>query len=453
MRITPPTSAAAAPAGADSAARSASRTGPSAAPVRLDPRLAPIHLVEVECADPPALRPAGSATWEPVEPLQVSGPVLALARLHGSPIGLVRAQVDDPADALATVLAAARAELGEDIRRRLRQPPGPAGPRTTGAPAAEKPMISVVIATRERPEQLARCLESVARLRYRDYEVIVVDNAPASGATERLVRERFGHLVEYVTEPRRGLAAAHNRGLAAATGEIVAFTDDDVIVDPDWLTALAAGFTGGDVGCVTGLILPAELDTAAQIMIETHGRFGKGFEQRRHSIREPGPDPLFPFTAGRFGSGANMAFRTRTLAELGGFDPATGAGSRARGGDDLLAFFRTIAAGHTLVYQPEAVIWHYHGRTVEALERQAYGYGVGFGAFLTAALVNEPRMLVPFLRRVPRGVIEAVTQVRSRGQDTPGWPRELSWAQARGLLYGPIAYARSRRAVAAMESP
>jgi GT2 family glycosyltransferase len=284
--------------------------------------------------------------------------------------------------------------------------------------------------------------------------VIVVDNAPETDAAERLVRERFGHLAGYVTEPRRGLAAAHNRGLAVAGGEIIAFTDDDVIVDRDWLTAVAAGFAAGpDVGCVTGLIVPAELETAAQISLEAHGRFAKGFAQRRYSIREPGEDPLFPFTAGRFGSGANMAFSATMLRNLGGFDPATGVGTPARGGDDLLAFFRTIVTGNSLVYQPDAIIWHHHARTAEALERQAYGYGVGLGAFLVAALANDPHMLPAFLRRVPRGVIHAVVHIRSRGEHTPGWTRKLAWTQARGLLYGPIAYLRSRRAVAGTESP
>jgi O-antigen biosynthesis protein len=402
-------------------------------------------VVELECGDLPALRPAGSASSEQFE---VSGHVLALVRLNGSPIGLVQAHVDDPAEALATLLGTARTELGEDIRQRLRRPPGPAGSR------AGEPRISVVIATRERPTQLARCLESVARLRYRNHEVIVVDNAPQTDAAERLVRERFGHLARYVTEPRRGLAAAHNRGLTLAGGEIIAFTDDDVIVDEDWLTAVAAGFAAGaDVGCVTGLIVPAELQTPAQVTLEAHGGFSKGFAKRRFSIGEPGADPLFPFTAGAFGSGANMAFSAALLRELGGFDPATGAGSLARGGDDLLAFFRTIVAGHILLYQPGAVVWHHHARSWEALEHQAYGYGVGLGAFLAAALTNEPQMVPAFLRRVPRGVIHALARSRSHPEHMSGWTRQLSWAQHRGLVYGPIAYARSRRAITGLGSP
>ena len=410
----------------------------TASAVRLDPLRAPIRVLELECAYPPSLRPAGSTDSDPIE---VSGHVLALARVGGRPIGLVQASVDDPADALTTLLATARAELGDDLGA------GRPDPRSAAASAEAEPLVSVVIATRERPEQLARCLESVARLHYWNREVIVVDNAPETAATERLVRERFGSWVTYVKEPRRGLAVAHNRGLAAASGEIIAITDDDVIVDPDWLKALVEGFAVGEgVGCVTGLIVPAELETEAQVTLEAHGGFAKGFLTRFYSLEEPDADPLFPFTAGRFGSGANMAFSARMLRDLGGFDPATGVGSPARGGDDLLAFFRTIAAGHGLVYQPGAVVWHHHARSREALERQAYGYGVGLGAFLMAALVNEPQMLPALVRRVPRGFAHALARFRSHREHGSGWTRRLSWAQARGMVYGPIAYARACRA-------
>jgi GT2 family glycosyltransferase len=388
-----------------------------------------------------------------------SGDVLGLVRLHGQPIGFVQAQVAEPVETLDTLADAARAELADAIAGHLAEDRKEADPFASGPNGfrpwclrrrlrvlAQAPAISVVIATRERPAQLARCLESVGRLSYPDHEVIVVDNDPETDAAERLVRDRFGFAVTYVREPRRGLAAAHNRGLAVAGGQIVAFTDDDVIVDQDWLTAVAEGFAAHeDVGCVTGLIVPAELETPAQIMLESRGGFAKGFAQHHYSGREASDDPLFPFTAGRFGSGANMSFSASMLRALGGFDPATGVGSAARGGDDLLAFFRTIAAGKGLVYQPGSIVWHHHARTAAALERQAYGYGVGLGAYLAAALSHEPRMLPSLLRRIPRGFVYALEQTRSRGQkDTVGWTRRLSTAQRRGLLYGPFAYARSR---------
>jgi GT2 family glycosyltransferase len=439
-------------------------TRPAGRSLRLDPRLAPIQVVDLELGGQPKVRPAGypSEEWT----TKVSGEVLALVRMHGHPLGFVQATVEDPADTLRVLVAAARRDLGDAVDCHFAQDGNaphlirPECMRRRAGVMADPPTISVVIATRERPAQLARCLESVTRLRYPRYEVIVVDNDPSDDAAEQMVRMRFGSCVTYLREPRRGLAAAHNRGLAEACGRIIAFTDDDVIVDPDWLAAIAEGFAAhDDVGCVTGLIVPAELETPAQVMLEAHGRFAKGFSQRRYSLdpdhrtshggrceaRSLG-DPLFPFTAGRFGSGANMAFSSALLRSLGGFDAATGAGSFARGGDDLLAFFRTIAAGRALVYQPSSIVWHHHGRTEEALERQAYGYGVGLGAYLAAAVAHEPQMLPALLRRIPRGIAYALQLSRPGDREDPAsWTRALSSAQRRGLLYGPLAYARSRR--------
>lgn len=434
----------------------------------LDPRMAPIRVVEFDISDPPAIRMPGS----PAPVTDLSGPVHALVRLHGWPLGTVQARVADPATASEVLLKAARADLGTAIDRHLAQDRPRSGAIPDGPPClwrraralADPPSISVVIATRERPADLARCLESVVRLRYPRFEVVVVDNAPDTDATERIVRERFASRVTYVREPRPGLAFARNRGLAHAYGQIIAFTDDDVIVDAEWLAAIAEGFMAGeDVRCVTGLIAPAELDTPAQIAFEQQGSFGKGFEQRYHRLRskrrprtdravwmEPGvttaEDPMFPFTAGRFGTGANMAWSTAVLRELGGFDIATGAGSPARGGEDLLAFFRTIAAGHALFYQPGSIVWHHHRRTREDLERQTHGYRVGLGAYLTAALIHEPQMIPALLRCAPRGLARAVEICRHRNLDeTDDWAPRRTAAQLGALLYGPLAYARGSR--------
>ncbi|MFN2495712.1 MAG: glycosyltransferase [Pseudonocardiaceae bacterium] len=236
---------------------------------------------------------------------------------------------------------------------------------------------------------------------------------------------------------------------------MLAFTDDDVIVDSQWLAALAEGFTAtdGGVGCVTGLILPAALETPAQLITERHGGFGKGFAPRIVDRGGNRPaDPLFPFTAGRFGSGANMAFDAALLRELGGFDPATGAGTFARGGDDLLAFFRVIACGRSLVYQPDALIWHYHRRELAGVRTQAYGYGVGLGAYLASALAHEPAMWPALLHRLPAGLVYAFSRSSQRHVDRyaawpkeyAAWPKELARLERRGLLWGPVAYTLSR---------
>ncbi|MFC8276893.1 glycosyltransferase [Streptomyces sp. NPDC057271] len=319
------------------------------------------------------------------------------------------------------------------------------------------PRASVVVATRERADQLARALDSLLDQDHPDYEIVVVDNSPVTRATEELVRGAYGDRVRYVREDTPGLAVAHNTGLAQTRADVVAFTDDDVVADPHWLTALTAPFAADPrLGCVTGLILPARLRTSAQILLESHGGFAKGFAPRLYDpVRPPADEPLFPFTAGSFGSGANMAFRTRALEAAGGFDPATGTGTTARGGDDLYAFVAVLSAGFRLRYTADALVWHHHRESWQDVRNQAFGYGAGLTAYLTATLVRRPALLPALLARLPRGLAHARNMTASRhaesggvpgehGTHTHPWPRSLSRLERRGMLYGPLGYAKAR---------
>jgi GT2 family glycosyltransferase len=418
--------------------------------------VAPVTVAEIELDEPVTVTHLSVAT--PGEngraPL-----ALVLVRLHAIPVGTV--VVDAPAgevDATPCVEAAWSC-FGTTLRSHLAADGLPSDlpiRRQAGADvpqcqrdslAADAPLISVVVATRERARSLAACLDSLADLDYPDYEVVIVDNAPVTSATAALVARRPEGNLRYAREPRRGLAAAHNCGLEQARGAIVAFTDDDVTVDRRWLTEIARGFRiAADVACVTGLIMSAELQTQAQLLLEMHGQFGKGFEQRFVNCNGGRPaDPLFPFTVGKLGSGANMAFRKDRLCELGGFDPATGVGTVARGGDDLTALFSVLAAGYSLVYQPTALAWHCHRRNLESLSNQAYGYGVGLGAYLTSALTSHPQMIGQALRRAPAGLRYAFHPASPRNARVgSSWPRQLVWRERQGLALGPLAYGISR---------
>ncbi|MFE2277057.1 glycosyltransferase [Streptomyces sp. NPDC059454] len=381
----------------------------------------------------------------PGSPPVTHGEVFLLVRRAGRPVGTLLVQVPEDADPRAVLTEAASEAV-----------PGAVEVRGGGEP----PYASVVVATRERAGQLARALDSLLAQEHPRFEVVVVDNAPVTDETRELVERKYGERVRYVCEPVPGLAVAHNRGLTEVRGEVVAFTDDDVVADPRWLTELTAPFAADPrLGCATGLILPARLRTPAQVLLESHGGFAKGFTPTTYDPGDPPRDePLFPFTAGRFGSGANMAFRTEVLRAVGGFDPATGAGTPARGGDDLYGFVRVLAQGHRLHYTPYALVWHHHRETWADLETQAYGYGAGLTAYLTALLVNRPALLPAFLARLPRGLAHAraLTEVREAdaGGGAPGahdtrthpWPRRLSRLQRRGMVYGPLGYLRARRA-------
>ncbi|AXG78221.1 glycosyltransferase [Streptomyces paludis] len=428
-------------------------------------------------------------------PGEAGGDVYALVRLRGRPVATVVGRVaagEDPAEVLTAAFRARkeyRDGYGNGYRsayaEERRSGYGYAEERRSGyghgyrsgygyaeeSPSAGPPALprtTVVVATRERAGQLARALDSLLAQDHPDFRVLVVDNAPVTTATRDLVRSpRYDGRVGYVLEPRPGLAVAHNRGIteAATATPVLAFTDDDVIADPHWLTALTAPFaTDPGLGCVTGLILPARLATPAQILLESHGGFAKGFTPRLYDpARPPADEPLFPFTAGSFGSGANMAFRADALRAVGGFDPATGTGTPARGGDDLYAFVRILTAGHRLRYTPEALVWHHHRETWADLRNQAYGYGAGLTAYLTALLVRRPALLPAFLTKLPRALAHARAITAHRADTESGvasdgvpgahggqghpWPRALSRLERRGMLYGPLGYAKARRRI------
>lgn len=394
-----------------------------------------------------------SLTPAPGGPPLRAGAVFALVRLRGRPAATVLTTVPDGADPAAVLVTAFLARFG----KRDQRPPG------TGTLTGTPPRTTVVVATRERADRLGRALDSLLAQDHPDFRVVVVDNAPVTTATRELVDDCYAGRVTYVHEPVPGLAVAHNRGVAATDSPVVAFTDDDVVADPRWLSALTTPFAADPrTGCVTGLILPARLTTPAQVLLESHGGFAKGFVPRLHDpAAPPADDPLFPFTAGSFGSGANMAFRVSALRAVGGFDPATGTGTPARGGDDLYAFVRILTAGHRLRYTPDALVWHHHRETWQDLRDQAYGYGAGLTAYLTAVLCRDPSLLPSLLAKLPRGLAHAraitahrpgETGTDGTGVGAPGahgthghpWPRSLSRLERRGMLYGPLGYARAR---------
>ena len=294
------------------------------------------------------------------------GRARVLVRAHGVPITL--GVVDVPPEGLEPTGVAERlAEvLGDveldstDLERLARR----------NALAENGPHLTVQIAT-QGPGRvpLRRCLDSLAALRYRSFDVMVVDNAPRSGETRAVVRDwERAHPsigVRYLQEPVPGAARAHNRALAVAEGSWVVRTDDDVVVDPEWLAAIAEAATSAPgVECVTGLILPAEIATPAQELLEQFGGYARGFRRRRVDLGEHCPaDPLFPFTTGRLGSGANIAFDAApSCAPAAGSTPRSGPARRARGGEDLLAVFDVLTGGGGVVYEPSALVWHWNRR-------------------------------------------------------------------------------------------
>lgn len=255
------------------------------------------------------------------------------------------------------------------------------------------PALTVAICTKDRPENVARCLESLLKLQNLEnspprFEILIVDNAPTDERTKELAATL--PTVRYVREPRAGLDFARNRALQEATGEIIAYLDDDVTVDWKWLAGLMEVWAENpDAAAFTGLVLPYELQTEAQILFEQRGGFRRGFEKIRYGSVLPG-NPLYPCGSGIFGAGCNMAFRREVLLKLGGFDEALDTGRLLPGGGDLDIFYRVIRAGYPLVYEPQYLVFHQHRRDLAGLRRQYWSWGLGFMAFVVKSYQHDP---------------------------------------------------------------
>ena len=260
----------------------------------------------------------------------------------------------------------------------------------TPASLTHFPSLTVAICTKDRTDNLARCLQSLLNLQTpaSKLEILVVDNAPSDERTKELVASLPG--VRYVREVKPGLDFARNCALQSATGELLAFLDDDVVVDRKWLEGLMEAWgENPDAAAFTGLVLPYELATDAQILFEQRGGFRRGFEKIRYGQVLPG-NSLHPCGAGIFGAGCNMAFRRDILLKIGGFDNALDTGAPLPGGGDLDIFYRIIRAGYPLVYEPQYLVFHQHRREYEKLRRQYWTWGLGFMAFVVKSYQSDP---------------------------------------------------------------
>jgi GT2 family glycosyltransferase len=223
-------------------------------------------------------------------------------------------------------------------------------PEISASPA---PRISVVVCTYNGSATLRDCLEGVLTLHYPDYEVIVVSDGSTDGSAE-IAREYQG--VTVIETAQRGLAAARNTGMREATGEILAYIDDDAIPDRDWLTHLATTFASGPYAAAGGPnVLPADSTAVAQCVANAPGGPTHVLVSDREAEHIPG---------------CNMAIRTDSLRQIGGFDPQFRAA-----GDDVDVCWRLLDSGQRIAFSPGAVVHHHRRRSVRAYLRQQRGYG------------------------------------------------------------------------------
>ncbi|MEM7028484.1 MAG: glycosyltransferase [Chloroflexota bacterium] len=311
------------------------------------------------------------------------------------------------------------------------------------------PLVTVAVCTRDRGDDLSQCLEALATLDYPQLDILIVDNAPSDTSTQEIVA-RYPTM-RYTVEPRPGLDWARNRAIIEAKGEIVAYTDDDVVVSPQWVRAIVAVFEEHpEVMAVTGLVRPYELETEAQILFEQYGGFGRGYKKKWYHLDPNATEKeTFHLGPGIFGTGANMAYRRSLFEEIGYFDPALDVGTVTNGGGDLEMFFRVLKEGHTLVYEPAAFVLHRHRRNYAQLQTQIANNGIGFYSFLVRSALaygDERWTILRFglwwlrwwnVRRLRRAFV-APSRV----------PRALIWAELKGSFVGLVRYQKARKNVA-----
>ena len=384
-----------------------------------------------------------------------------LVRVFGEPAGFVTIPLTKGSLDRGLVWRAIDRDLGETVNAQLQRAGAPSlAELREGASCAgvDRPAwtsrsrdtpVTVIVGTRDRSADLERCLRSLQSAEHDALEVVVVDNAPTDDRAARLVETmaRDDARLRYVREERRGLSHARNRGAREARGEILAFIDDDVRVDPLWVAGLLRGFDRGrDVGCVTGIVATASLERAVERYFDARVSWARCEQRLFAAGRGPRDSWLHPYAPGAFGTGANVAFRAAALREIGGFDECLGPGTPVAAAEDLDIFVRVLLSGHRLSYEPAALVWHAHRVSEGDLDKQMYAYGKGLAAYLCKYAVSRrsgPHIAARSLFGMWHLTV-LMRRSRMAAQQTIVGHHVLG-PELKGLLVGPWAYLRSRR--------
>jgi GT2 family glycosyltransferase len=210
----------------------------------------------------------------------------------------------------------------------------------------------VIVCTYNGSKTIRDCMEGLLSLDYPDFEVIVVDDGSTDGSGD--IARQYGFKV--ISTKNHGLSSARNTGMRAASGDIVAYLDDDAYPDPDWLTYLAAGFINSRHAAFGGPNIPPPGDgRIAECVANAPGGPVHVLVSDQEAEHIPG---------------CNIAFRKAALQEIGGFDPRFRAA-----GDDVDVCWRLQDRGYTLGFSPAAMVWHHRRNSVRAYWKQQVGYG------------------------------------------------------------------------------
>ena len=239
---------------------------------------------------------------------------------------------------------------------------------------------SVIVCTRNRAGSISETLEALSRLEFPDFEVLIVDSSTGD-EKEKTAALAAKYGMRYIHEPKTGLSVARNTGVAAAKGEVIAFTDDDCVPAKDWLARTIENYSAPDVWSCTGRVVQQHTGGASALFEEVAGQdlgdtkhvfkpadiqggigflisnIGKVFAKHMKS-RAPAPFGI--------GHGSSLSFRREFFEQTGGCDVRFGAGAPFKGCDDLEMLYRVLKSGHAIVYEPKAVVLHKHRLTSDA---------------------------------------------------------------------------------------
>lgn len=263
--------------------------------------------------------------------------------------------------------------------------------------------ISVVICTRNRAESLRRTLHRFSEISTPDgcsWEIIVVDNG--STDSTRTVIEEFriasGLNVRYAYEPKQGLSHARNRGMREATGEMIAFTDDDIIVDTFWILGIhREGYSNENAAMCFGQTKRFSPETP---LLSIHEK----------DTRQCYSYPCSPWAIGH---GNNMVMRSSLFESVGAFDPWLGAGSRIGAAEDTDYVYRVLQSKRNILFSPSIIVYHDHDRiSQDDVRRIEQNYAKGRGAFYCKHIIRGDIFAAKMLYWELRWVVKRFLEVR-----------------------------------------
>jgi glycosyltransferase involved in cell wall biosynthesis len=306
--------------------------------------------------------------------------------------------------------------------------------------AFELPPVTVAICTRDRADQLERCLKHLLKQDYPDFDILVVDNSKANDGPTKEVARRLG--VNYAREPIGGLSRARNTAMREARCRWVAFTDDDCQPEANWLRELVRELQDTQCRCVTGLVLPAQLENAAEITFEVYGGLGRGYNAVTYDAAFLRKSRWFPPHTWSIGAGANMLLdRELVLGQMKGFDVDMGPGPHSVGGcgEDTDVFYEILRRGFNIHYTPRAIVHHYHRSSPAALRKHIYSYAVGHAAYHVRCFFRyrDYRSLLHLAHHLPRWFLRKLKRgVTAKSK----YPFSLVPLEAKGTLVGVFQY-------------